>query len=285
MSPRLSLPEFFHQVFLPHFLAGGRAATAAEYQTAVRYWQRLVGPVPLSEITAAHLLAFRSALMKQPGRRSPTISHATVNKHLRSIQTILDRAGPPGPGRRDALGLIHEPPWLRPLRTRRKLPRHVDDAEILRLYTAAANMTLPTVVPPADWWRALIVTAITTGFRREALLALTWQDIDLVRRLVRVPAEADKTWAERVKPLATVTVRHLVRIRTSAPAVFRWPYSERTWSRHWDRLRKLAHTDVTFHDLKRACGTRVAAIAPNPHVVQRMLDHADLSTSLHYVNA
>ena len=39
-----------------------------------------------------------------------------------------------------------------------------------------------------------------------------------------------------------------------------------------------------MHDLKRACGTRFAAIA-SAWVVQKRLDHSSLATSQFYVNA
>ncbi len=41
---------------------------------------------------------------------------------------------------------------------------------------------------------------------------------------------------------------------------------------------------IKLHDLKRACGTRFAAIA-SPWVVQKRLDHSSLATSQFYINA
>lgn len=316
---RMTLGEYFERVHRPLFLAGASPRTLAEYRATLRHWERSAEDAPIAEITSLGLAAFRAALLNPESRRAAIASGgqmlfgweavasararlsrkprrrigsaATANKHLTHIQAILDKAGPPSPGRRDALGVIAAVPWLQRLRVPRRLPRDVEDRHLAAIYGACAAALHPALpgIDPEHWWQAMIVAALLTGFRREALLALRWSDIDLGRRLVRVEAESDKCDVARVKPLAGLVVQHLVRIRTADPRVFPWRASAKTWDRQWQRLNRAAglvgRVRLRFHDLKRACGTRIAAAGYGAHAVKHMLDHASLSTSEWYVNA
>ena len=83
------------------------------------------------------------------------------------------------------------------------------------MYQACKHAQRPSFEPAAAWWRCLLVVAYTTAFRKSALLALTWNNVNIVNKTIRLPAEFDKAGRERVKPLPDVAVRHLLEIRSN----------------------------------------------------------------------
>ena len=290
MDPSISLGEFFSRTFQPVFLGGDRVRTHEEYAITVAKWRRIVGEVSLSAIDTLTLAGFRDALAK-------LLSPATVNKHLRHVNHILGKAGPAGPRNRDALGLLPRCPWVKSLKLFRRGPRVVGFEMLSSAYNAARFARWPRREGfegyesyQRDWWRALYVTAYTTAFRREALFALSWEDVDVAAAVVRLPAEHDKCGVERVKPLHRVAIAHLLRIRIAKPqaALFRWSHGWKRFYQEWHAIQDMAgiarRDHFTLHDLKRTAGTELSGEA-SPWVVQQMLDHSSINTSKHYVNA
>jgi len=298
MDAGLTLVSFFRRYFSPLFLDDARPRTFEAYEEMLRHWRRITGD-PELPFGAAVLAAFKVELHK-------THAAATVNKHLRAVNAILAKCGPAGSGNRDALGLIGETTWTRPLREDRRRPRAVGDDLVSRIYTAATFARWPHSPSftlkgncvgagkgsagnfAAAWWRALICVAITTGFRRGALLSLRWSDIDLVARTIAVPAWIDKCHEGRVKPLHAAAVRHMLAIRGPGGLVFAFDGCLLTLGRQWHAIQDAADIPavehIKLHDLKRFAGTRYAAIS-SPWVVQQMLDHSSIETSRFYVNA
>lgn len=284
MSAALTLVSFFDQFFAPLFLCDARPRTFNAYAETLNHWKRIAGNVPLTAIDTLLLARFKVTLHE-------TLSPATVNKHLRQVNAILGKAGPSGPGNRDALGMLASTPWTKPLREERPRPRAIGDDVVRAIYAAAKVARRPkceTVSGYAGkWWRALICVAVTTGFRHQALLGLRWLDVDVAGRTVRVPACIDKCHTERCKPLHPIAVRHLLAIRGTGDVVFPFDGSEQTWYREWHAIQDAADIPdaehIKLHDLKRFAGTRYAATA-SPWVVQQMLDHSSIETAKFYIN-
>lgn len=183
----LSVHAYFEAVHLPTFLCLAAPNTILEYRYTLGLWDRAVGCVAIAEVDTLVLAEFRSRLMD--GR-----AVATVNKHLRHVGAILGKAGQPGPSNRDALGIIARVPWVKPLREFDRLPHVVSIETIGKVYEACRWAINPQLaaVRASDWWRALLVLACTSGFRRGALLSLRWKNIDVGAGLIRVDAEAQR---------------------------------------------------------------------------------------------
>jgi integrase len=127
--------------------------------------------------------------------------------------------------------------------------------------------------------------AVSSGFRRGALLSLRWAHIDVGRRIVRLPACFDKKGKEREKPLHDQVVKLLLEIRGPQEKVFEWPHSRKVWYEQWHRIQDAGDVmeHIRFHDLKRVAGVMFSETG-SPWVVQHMLDHASIETSRHYIN-
>ncbi len=280
MESPARLSTFFHETYERLFMADARPKTFYAYDQSVRLWTTITGD-PELPCGQAVMAAFKVEALKR-------CAASTVNKHLRQLNAILAKCGPPGPGNRDALGIVDRVPWTKPLRTDEPAPREVEDETIDAIFNACHAARYPRRLDHAEWWQALVCFAITTGTRRAAVLATRWRDIDLAKRTARVPAAGDKCHRTRTKPLHPETINRILGIRRAADELlFPWDASEKTWYRTWDEIQDaaaIADPDrIRFHDLKRYAGTRYADAGP--WVVQKMLDHASIDTSRFYVNA
>lgn len=299
-----TLRSFYDELFAPTFLVAARPKTYSAYNEALKHWATICGNTPLKAINGRDLAVFKQRLLDgtrpTPATKQLTfwkdaeaakdgLARTTVNKHLRAIGALLSKAGPPGPRNRDAMAIIQNVPWTRPLKVQQKLPRAVRAEHVLAAYEACETARYPKLdgVRPGNWWKALYAVAYTAAFRRAALMAMEWDQVDVVAETISVAAEDDKCWTERIKPLNHVVLLHLVRIRTKAKRVFPWPHSERTWYTQWHRIQEAAEIPEEkrfgIHDLKRTAGT-VYAAGGSPWIVQRMLDHSSINTSASYVN-
>src|SRR5262249_54157433 len=63
--------------------------------------------------------------------------------------------------------------------------------------------------------------------------------------------------------------------------VFPWRKVPNEVSRRFGKLAKAANLSITLHDLRRSFGCRYAASVPAP-VLQRLMRHADIKTTLRY---
>ena len=299
MDSASSFSAFFERTFTPLFLSDARPRTFAAYNETLRHWVRIFGDVALHDVTVVMLARFRDELVAGTGKASGTrrrLSPATVNKHLRHLNHIIGKAGPSGPRNRDALGILNSTPWVKSLKVYRRRPHTVDFSLLSSAYQAARFARLPALAKPVahggtfqrDWWRALYVTAYTTAFRRGALFALVWDDVDVAEAIVGLPAEFDKCGVERVKPLHRAAIAHLLKIRLAGQQrLFAWSHGWKAFYKEWHAIQDMAGIETkdhfTLHDLKRTAGTELSDIA-SPWVVQQMLDHSSINTSRHYVN-
>ena len=116
---------------------------------------------------ASVLAKYKTCLGKLRGRRSVERMRAAVGlqQDLKYIQFVLDKAGPAGPRKSDAAGVIAVPPWVKPPKYETREPRAVSQEHLHAAYIGALAMELPRLegIKPPAWWRALLVVAYNTG--------------------------------------------------------------------------------------------------------------------------
>jgi integrase len=215
------------------------------------------------------------------------------------LRAALSRAMKWGLVVRNAAALA-EPP-----RSPRKEARYLDPDQARALLTAAEGHK--------D--EALFVTAIMCGLRRGELLGLRWQDIDLDARRairirnalhrVRVPGGPPSTLQlEDVKtekskrtisplPAQVVTALRAHRLRQTdkfgvpLPTAYVFtsinggPIDATTLSYHYQRLlAKAGLPHFRIHDLRHSCASILLAAGVPPKVIQEMLGHSQISTTM-----
>ena len=161
----------------------------------------------------------------------------------------------------------------------------------------------------------LIIGALETAMRRGELLNLTWQNVDLTRRTIKVRAETSKSRKMRVIPISARLAAVLEMARTDPAGRERGPAdfvfgdvvgrkvtdTKKAWTTavlkahgqtpQWVRTglsaesrAQVAAIDLHFHDLRHEAGSRRIEEGWPVHHVQEMLGHADLKQTSTYIN-
>ncbi|MEM9561071.1 MAG: site-specific integrase [Actinomycetota bacterium] len=284
------------------------AATRREHLSIMRNHIRpMLGPARLSKLTASDLDHWYAELRKKPGRKSATLSPATVKRVAVVMNAALEQAVKWG--------------WIPNNPARASSPPKVRPAKIAPPDTEQVARILDLVkVEDHPFWVFLRIAA-STGARRSQVCGLQWADVDLAgARLLFTRAVVDgdngievkgtktdrayrvaldrgscdalrhhRSWAEQVAQQAETTLR---------PESFVFSYEvdgSKPWrpdgvSHRWRRWRKEADLPgVRLHDIRHFMATTMLTDGVPVSVVSGRLGHARASTTLniysHFVEA
>lgn len=210
----------------------------------------------LDEITSGPLSEFEHA------RRSAGVSNGTIRRDLSCLSSllrsaeewewILGNAAAAFLRTRSKRGLKEAPP-------RNRYFSHEEEALIVRscrevtMKDGGSHRVLA----------AAILFAIDTGLRKEEMLSLTWDLIDLDRKEVIVPNEKAKSKVGRIVPIlprSLELLRGLPRHHSSRFVFWHGKKGERyfdLYPRFQDALEIARIPDGRWHDLRRTCGCRL----------------------------
>jgi len=143
---------------------------------------------------------------------------------------------------------------------------------------------------------------LNTGMRVGEIVNLTWADVDLRRRIVKVrpkaKAEGVKAWRVKTGDLRDIPVndfldgvlsRHPRHI--ASPYVLHHqngtPYTEKFMGRPIERAGKRAGLSVHVHPhlLRHTFGTALAANGVDIETIRRLMGHADIHMTMRYLHA
>ncbi len=146
--------------------------------------------------------------------------------------------------------------------------RVLDDEELARVVLAARRIGGP--------YGGIVEFLALTGQRREEVARLTWQELDLARRVWTIPKSRTKNAKGHLVHLSEPSVAVLKRANQSGPLVFSLfgakPFQEFSRAKH--RLDQLSGvTGWRLHDLRRTCVSGMARLGVAPHVADKILNH------------
>ena len=290
INDELTLTTFFETYYVPARLSDASPGTVNYRRTVLNRWRLITGDPPLKSITVPLLAKFRDAIANSAGEdRVSRKSVNTVAGYLGVVQTLLDKAGPPGMRNRDAAGIIDRVPWIKPPREVLLPPRIVTPERMNDVYQAAVAMDIPRgfgFKPPA-WWRALLVLTYNTGLRRGTLFKLRMEWIRWDDCCLTIPPKSMKSGQWHTIHLNPTAMQHLRAIRTDRELVFPWPFgSTRYFYTVFHRLQDAAGIPRKDHFGLHALRKTLATIlwADSPQASQFALGHAGAEVTMrHYV--
>ena len=230
--------------------------------------------LPTTEISRNKIESYR-------GERLKVVSATTVNKEIIKLAQLLDIAVERGAMAQNPARKIKR---LRDLRERK--PRALTKDEISRLLAAAKaekrlfhGMAYP-----------IIATYLYTGMRREELVWLEWEDVDLKRRRITIQAKTDfvtKSGKARVVGISTRLAKIAARIKRDGRYVFGGASPLMKGDGIGHAFKKLAKkaglpSSITLHSLRHTYITHLMEAGVNPRRVQELAGHKIFETTWRY---
>jgi integrase len=241
----------------------------------------LIGSVKLSRLTRPALEVFKDRLLETG--RSRILTRAV----LRSLKALLSEA--------QKRGLIAQN-TARDVRVKMPGARHekrvaIPTKDEIRVILAKAH-ELPVHEP----WRAIVITALFSGLRSSEIRGLTWQHVDLTKRVIRVRQRADlfnKMGSPKSKagnrdvPLSPMVINTLRQWRLACPKsdldlVF--PNASggvihgRKIRQVWSALLKACDlSGYRFHDLRHAAASLMIEQGWQPKRIMTIMGHSSIT--------
>lgn len=132
------------------------------------------------------------------------------------------------------------------------------------------------------WLAPITILAVETAMRQGEMLALTWDNVDLTRRVARLLDT--KNGERRDVPLSTTAIAVLTALpRAIDGRVF--PISQDNLEGYWRRATKAAEiADLRFHDLRHEAASRLFEKGLNPMEVAAITGHKTLQMLKRYTH-
>ena len=172
------------------------------------------------------------------------------------------------------------PPRTRPGGREKARERALTEAE-LRAY-----LKDPTGCTRYERLSRVITILLLTGQRRGELALARWSDIDFKARTWTIPDEHAKSGRGHVVPLSHWAMEEFRALQREAeasqwvlPAVDRKTHLDpklltRGAAKCLKRFKERGVAPFTLHDLRRTCRTGLSALKVEPHIAERVLNHA-----------
>ncbi|MGA2067413.1 MAG: tyrosine-type recombinase/integrase [Thermoguttaceae bacterium] len=227
---------------------------------------------------------------KKPGSK---LSPASVNRDLRHLKAVFRRALD--------WGYLRAVPKIVKVKEPEKMGKVITPEHFQAIYAACKDASKPAglACPPAEWWQALLVFALCTGWRIEEILSLRREDLDLETGRVITRHGDNKGGRDETDYLTPEALDHVRRVVGFHPLVFHWPHPRRTLEREFHRIQKAAGIDLPcpdarvhecntachrygFHALRRGFATLNVGRMSAPEL-QRKMRHKSFTTTLRYI--
>jgi integrase len=159
--------------------------------------------------------------------------------------------------------------------------RHLSDGDFPAFYRAVTAL-------PSAIGRDLVTLLLFTGMRRDEASALTWDEIDLPHRVIRIPAERTKSRRPLNLPMSDVVYSMLKARRALGKTAFVFPgpnakgcIAEPRF--FFGQIAKTSGILVSPHDLRRSFITVAESLDISMLALAAMLNHAVPGMTSNYV--
>jgi integrase len=266
----LTYADFFDQHYLPYVKPRKRSWEKDEEMFRLRI-QAKFGHLRLNQMTRQQIQTFHTAL-KEEGLSASTCNHyIKLLKH--SLNLAIDWA------------LLDTNPAVRvPLfHEDNKLENYLDEAELERLLTVLRTDENRTICQ-------IVIFLLSTGARLNEALSARWDQVDIDRRVWKIPASNSKSKRIRSVPLNNSAIEVLHQLDTQAQfdhVFINRQTGERykTIAKVWGRLRRKAGLPhLRIHDLRHQYASFLVNSGRSLYEVQQILGHSDPSVTQRYAH-
>jgi len=231
------------------------------------------GRLRLDEITAEHIARYKAAKLKEDYNRKTITNQLAVLRRMLAVALEWGR-------------LEHMPFAKWQLRAPAPPFDFLTFEEAARLLEGSSGM-----------WRTMILVGLRTGLRHGELMALRWQDVDLVagrlmvrQAVCRKKIDTPKNGRSREVPLSDETIRALKTHRhLRGEYVFcleagqhfthdacKWPL--------WASCRRAGLRPIGWHTLRHTFASHLVMRGAPLKAVQELLGHSDITMTMRYAH-
>jgi integrase len=248
--------------------------TVIQYRSIAKRLKEQFGPMPLAAIRPRHVAEYVAA-------KTGELEASTVSRDLSLLHDILKTA------KREELVESNPVEGVEHPKQRRRRWRILQPAEVSRVLRAFED----------EQARAMFLTLVLTGVRRNELLALRWADVDLVESVLRVRDSKTEQGIRSIALSPALSEALWQHRRASAfqgddELVFCHPERGTAYRQHRfaDQLRAaLVAAGITdyvrpFHDLRHTSLTNEAAAGSSPIALMAKAGHTDMKVTRRYLH-
>ena len=266
------LEDFVAEKYLPYAKSRKRSWGTDEVMLRQHLMPQF-GALRMNRVTRPDVVAFHQE-MKDKGYAAGTCNRMLIL--LRYIYNCAIRWEVLAPGSNPCDG-------VKPFDDNGARERYLTQEEVTRLFDELdrnRNVQVGQVI------RLLLYT----GARKREVLDARWDEIDMDRQLLTVPAERSKSKKPRYIPLSDAAVELLASLprRDDIPYVFFNPKTKKppvSIFYAWDSIRnKVGLADVRLHDLRHSYASFLVNAGRSLYEVQRLLGHQDPKVTMRYAH-
>jgi integrase len=249
----------------------------------LEWFKKEIGFKRLSDVSPALISECRQKLKSEMVRGKPR-SGSTTNRYCSQLSSVFEYA-------KDVLYWTKKNP-VREVKWEREnegVIRFLSEDEKKRLISACEIDEEPLILP-------IVITALSTGLRKEELRNLTWQEVDLERGAIIICKDRSKNRTARRVPLKGKALELLKSVRDQQRAnkiismngyVFPASTSGKPFDLRasWERVRSRAEiTNFRFHDLRHSCASYLAMNGASLLEIADVLGHKTLAMVKRYAH-
>ena len=246
--------------------------TAKHYQSAIdKHIVPAFGDMPITAVTAAHVAELHYGLRERP---------YTANLVIDTLSQVFKQA--------IAWGLA--PEGINPCRhvprfREGRRERFLTDVEIRRLARTLEELQAEGRLPVHA--AAAIRLLMLTGCRRNEIVGLRWNDVDLEAGELQLRDSKTGPRVASLSPKAVEVLAAVPRVRGNPWVIAgREPGQPlRSLSDHWRRVRSRAGLEnVRLHDLRHTFASRALALGESLPVIAKLLGHSQVKSTARYAH-
>ena len=246
-----------------------RPETFRRVNRTVRLLLTFFGTKRLNELTAWHLEQYKKT------RKETGLASASVNVELTAFKALLQKAQDWGKL------AAHPGKGVKPFKAISAKTRFLSEEE----EAAIVAVCMPAL-------RRLVQAGLLTGFRRQELVSLRPEDIDLARKTVSVAACYAKSGESRPLPIGTclhTVLAEALTQRGDAPTVFvkdsGAPWTPDAFAHAFAVACQRAGLELLHpHVLQHTFASRLVMVGVDIRTVQELMGHRDIDMTLLYAH-
>ena len=245
-----------------------RPASIKAYRAGVERYLEAWLDWPLRDITSEMVEARHSEIAAEIGKGKRYKGTTTANATMRALRAVWNFAAdrtpdlPPNPVRRLRRQWYPEP----------RRERVVRSEELPKFYQAVCAL-------PNQIARDHLLLMLFTGLRLSESASLRWEDIDLIQRIIKLPAASTKAKRPLSLPMSDFVRDLLVARRAIGNAVFVFPAPGKAGhivdpSFSLKAVAEASGIKVSAHDLRRTYVTIADSMDISPMAIKALVNHA-----------